>query len=250
MIEAWLSRSVTMRVVGAEQRLEHAAVGVEAGGVEDRVLDAEEGGDAALQLAVEGLRAADEAHARHAVAPLVERAVGGGEQLGVAGEAEVVVRAEVQHGLGAARPRGSPGPGARGSATPPSRGPGPGSAPARRRGARGSARPCRPPRSCWILVCARSRAPGPARGSRVLRWIEGGRAHDRSRTSPRSRGRLRTARRSGAPRAPAGAAARPGPGPAPNPVPGPRPDPNQVPVPNPAPQPNPTEGPQFEGGRL
>ena len=84
------------RVVGAEQRLEDAAVGVEAGRVEDRVLHPEEGGHAPLQLQVQGLGPADEADAGHPVAPLLERAVGGGQQLGVPGQAEVVVGAEVQ----------------------------------------------------------------------------------------------------------------------------------------------------------
>ena len=58
------------RVVRAEQRLEDAAVRVEAGRVEDRVLHAEERGDPLLELAVQRLRAADEAHAREPVAPL------------------------------------------------------------------------------------------------------------------------------------------------------------------------------------
>lgn len=88
-------------VLGAEDRLEDAAVGVEAGGVEDRVLLAEEGREAGLQLLVHLLRAADEADGRHAVAPAVERRVGGGDDLGVVGQAQVVVGAEVQDLAGA-----------------------------------------------------------------------------------------------------------------------------------------------------
>ena len=87
------------RVVGSEERLEDAAVRVEAGRVEDRVLHPEEGGDPLLELQVQGLGAADEAHARHPVAPLVERAVGRLQQLRMAGEAEVVVGAEVEDGV-------------------------------------------------------------------------------------------------------------------------------------------------------
>jgi hypothetical protein len=90
------------RVVGTEQRLEDAAVRVEARDVEDRRLHPEERGDAPLQLLVQRLGAADEAHAGQPVAPLVERLVRGLQERLVAGEAEVVVRAEVENG--SARP--------------------------------------------------------------------------------------------------------------------------------------------------
>ena len=79
-----------------EQRLEDAAVGVEARAEQDRVLRAEERREALLQLAVERLRAADEPHRGHPVPPAVERLVRGGDHLGVVREAEVVVRAEVE----------------------------------------------------------------------------------------------------------------------------------------------------------
>ena len=85
------------RVLLAGQRLEQAAVGVEAGRIEDRVVGAEEGGEPALELAVHGLGAADEAYRGHAVAVAVERRVGGGDDRRVVGEPEVVVGAEVQH---------------------------------------------------------------------------------------------------------------------------------------------------------
>lgn len=49
-------------VVLAEQRLEQAAVGIEAGRVQDGVLLAEEVGDLLFQLLVQVLGAADEAH--------------------------------------------------------------------------------------------------------------------------------------------------------------------------------------------
>src|SRR5436189_171906 len=61
------------RVLLGEQRLEHAAVGVEAGGVEQRVLGAEEGRDLLLQRLVQVLGAADEAHRGEPVAVAVER---------------------------------------------------------------------------------------------------------------------------------------------------------------------------------
>ncbi|MNF06602.1 hypothetical protein D3C80_2065890 [compost metagenome] len=45
------------------------------------------------------LRAADEAHRRHAVAIAVERLLAGLGQFGIVGKAEIVVGAEVQHPL-------------------------------------------------------------------------------------------------------------------------------------------------------
>jgi hypothetical protein len=85
------------RVVLAEQGLEQAAVGVEARAVEDRVLGAEEGRDRRLELLVAVLGAADEAHARQAVAAIVEGGAGRRGDLGVRRQPEVVVGAEVQH---------------------------------------------------------------------------------------------------------------------------------------------------------
>ena len=55
MIEAWLSASEMIASSVAEQRLEQPAIGVEAGGEEDRVVLAEIVGDGALELAVQGL---------------------------------------------------------------------------------------------------------------------------------------------------------------------------------------------------
>ena len=95
------------RVLLAEQRLEQAAIGVEAGAVEDRVLHAEEGGNLRLELLVLLLRAADEAHRGHAVAVAVERRLGRLAQFGAVGEAEIVVGAEIQH-LARRRPRSRP----------------------------------------------------------------------------------------------------------------------------------------------
>ena len=84
------------RVALVEQRLEDAAVRVEARAEEDRVLRAEERGEPLLELAVERLRAADEPDRGHPVAPPVERVVRRGDHLRVVREAEVVVRAEVE----------------------------------------------------------------------------------------------------------------------------------------------------------
>ena len=114
-------------VVLAQQRLEQPAVRVEARRVQDGVLGPEKAGEAPLELLVDLLGAADEPHARHAVAPAVECLLGCRDDPGVVGEAEVVVGAEVQHlfavrhldggllrrdddalGLEEARPTGSP----------------------------------------------------------------------------------------------------------------------------------------------
>ena len=84
------------RVLLAEQRLEQAAVRVEAGAEEDRVVGTEELGQTLLELAVQRLGAADEADRGHAVAPAVERLVGRLDDRRMVGEPEVVVRAEVE----------------------------------------------------------------------------------------------------------------------------------------------------------
>ena len=83
-------------VVLVEQRFENAAVGIEAGGVEDGVFRAEEFGDLLLEFLVQVAGTADEADGRHAVAVGVERLLGGFHQLGVVGQAEIVVGAEIQ----------------------------------------------------------------------------------------------------------------------------------------------------------
>ena len=83
-------------VVGPEQRLEEAAVRVEARAEEDRVLGAEEGRQPLLELLVQRLRAADEPHRGHPEAPALERVTGGLDHGRVVGEAEVVVGAEVE----------------------------------------------------------------------------------------------------------------------------------------------------------
>ena len=84
-------------VLLVEDRLEEAAVRVEARRVEDRVLGAEEPADLALELAVHGLGAADEPHRRHAVPVGGEGAAAGLDQCRMVGESEVVVGAEVHH---------------------------------------------------------------------------------------------------------------------------------------------------------
>ena len=59
-----------------QQCFEQAAVGVEARGIEDRVFFAQEPAQALLELLVDALGAADEAHRGHAVAEAIDSAVG------------------------------------------------------------------------------------------------------------------------------------------------------------------------------
>jgi hypothetical protein len=89
------------RVLLAEDRLEKTAVRVEARRVEDSVVQAQERGERLLELLVEVLRAADEAGGAQAVAVRVERAPRGRDDFRMEGEAEVVVRAEVEDFLSA-----------------------------------------------------------------------------------------------------------------------------------------------------
>ena len=84
------------RVLVGQQRLEQPAVGVEAGRVQDRVVGAEEAGDAVLELLVHLLGAADEADAGQPVAPPVNGLLGRLGDARVARQPQVVVRAEVQ----------------------------------------------------------------------------------------------------------------------------------------------------------
>src|SRR6266542_2881840 len=81
----------------AEERLEEPPVGVEARGVEDGALGAEEPRDGGLEFRVDALGAADEAHAGQPEAPARQALLGGADQRRVIGQAEVVVGAEVQH---------------------------------------------------------------------------------------------------------------------------------------------------------
>ena len=91
-------------VLRAEQGFKQPAVGVEARGVENRVLRAEELAEGALQLLVDGLRAADEAHAGQAEAVAVQRFLGRGDKFRMVSEAEVIVGAEVQDRAAVRRP--------------------------------------------------------------------------------------------------------------------------------------------------
>ena len=87
------------RVLRSEQGLKETAVRIEAGRIEDRVLHARELRDARFELLVDALRAADEADGGKTEAPLVVARLCGGDQLGVVGKSEVVVRAHIDDRL-------------------------------------------------------------------------------------------------------------------------------------------------------
>jgi hypothetical protein len=84
-------------VLGAEQRLEQTAVGVETRRVKDGVLGAEKVGELFLELFVDFLRAANEPYAGETIAPFVERLMRGGDDLRMVREAKVIIGAHVQH---------------------------------------------------------------------------------------------------------------------------------------------------------
>ena len=87
------------RVLRPQKGLEQTAVGIEAGGVQNGVLHAGEGGNFLFQLLVDGLGAADKPDGGEAEAPLVIAVLGGGNQLRVIGKTQIVVGAQVYHGL-------------------------------------------------------------------------------------------------------------------------------------------------------
>ena len=83
-------------IIGTEQRLKHATVGVEASSIKDGVFRAEELSNLGFQLLVEVLATADEADRGHTEATGVHAVLGGLDQLRVVGQAEVVISAEVE----------------------------------------------------------------------------------------------------------------------------------------------------------
>jgi hypothetical protein len=87
-------------VLGPQQHFENGRVGVEARGEQHGRGPAEELGQLALQLAVRAMRAADEAHGRHAVAALLQAALRRSDNFRMVSQAQVIVGAEVKHAAG------------------------------------------------------------------------------------------------------------------------------------------------------
>ena len=84
------------RVFRGKKGLKQASVGVKAGRVKDGVLHLEEIRQLGFQLLVDLLGAADEAYGGKAKAPAVVGSLGGGDDLRVIRQAQVVVGAHVQ----------------------------------------------------------------------------------------------------------------------------------------------------------
>ena len=85
------------RIALIEQRLEQSAVGVETRRIENRVLHSEVAAQALLQLAVDALRPANEAHRRDTVAVARERIMRGLDHRRVICKPEVIVGAQIDH---------------------------------------------------------------------------------------------------------------------------------------------------------
>jgi hypothetical protein len=84
-------------VVLAEQRLEHPAVCIEGRCVQDGVVCPVKCSDGVLELPVDVLGAADEAHARHAESVGVDGPFGRFHHPRMAAQSEVVVCAKIEH---------------------------------------------------------------------------------------------------------------------------------------------------------
>ena len=84
-------------IVGREQCFKQAAVRVETGRIKDGVFGAKKVGESLFKLLMKSLRAADKADGSEAVAPLIERFVSGSDYFRMVGQAEIVVRAEIQN---------------------------------------------------------------------------------------------------------------------------------------------------------
>ena len=79
-----------------QEGLKQPAVGIKAGGVEDRVIRSEKGREALLQPLVDILRAADKAHGRDTVALIVIGALRRLNETRIVAQAKIVVCAHAQ----------------------------------------------------------------------------------------------------------------------------------------------------------
>src|SRR5215831_7554707 len=84
------------RILRVENRFKQAAVGIEAGSVEDCIFGSKEFADAPLELLVDALRSTDEADTCEPISPTVESFVSRGDDCGVIGEPEIIVGAKVE----------------------------------------------------------------------------------------------------------------------------------------------------------
>jgi hypothetical protein len=85
-------------VLGTQERLEEAPIGIKTGGVKDRVFCSEKPGQAGLEFLVDRLGAADETDRGHAIAPAFQGFLRSLGDFGMTGQTQVIVRAEVDDG--------------------------------------------------------------------------------------------------------------------------------------------------------
>ena len=90
------------RVLRAQQRFKQAAVCVEARGVKNRIVRAEELADFGFELFMDALGAADETDRRKTIAPFVERQVRRPDDRGMLRKSKIVVGAQIEERLGIA----------------------------------------------------------------------------------------------------------------------------------------------------
>src|SRR5205807_6188202 len=83
-------------VFRAQERFEQPAVGVKARGVKNSVFGAEELAELRFQLFMDSLRAADETHARHSIAPTIERFLRRCYYRRMLGQAQIIISAQVE----------------------------------------------------------------------------------------------------------------------------------------------------------
>ena len=84
-------------VFRAEKRFEQAAIGVESGGIKNRIFRSQKSRQLILEVFMNVLRATDEADRGHAEAMRIEGRLGGSDERGMVGESEIIVRAHVEN---------------------------------------------------------------------------------------------------------------------------------------------------------
>ena len=84
-----------------QQRFKQTTIGIKTCGIKDGIFGAEEIGDNPFELFVGILRTTDETYGRHTVPACIHTRFGGFNQFLIIGEAEVVIRTEVDHFLSA-----------------------------------------------------------------------------------------------------------------------------------------------------
>jgi hypothetical protein len=89
------------RVFVGEQRLEQAAVCVEAGWVKNRIFGAEKFGKRCFQFLMNVLCAANKTHTRHPKSMGLERFFGRSDQRGMIGKPKIIVCTHVEHAFAA-----------------------------------------------------------------------------------------------------------------------------------------------------